>query len=924
MKKYLSLVIIICFSVLLWGQELKITFPQNVDSKPGQILIVPIVCENLSLQAFYIYADYFHLFHNFDDSYTVNKLAPTMINPGSKVLIFLSLSPNPQINAGHRYFPFIIKDDQGNSLNHGILGINHVVIDDWEIIPLAYGRFILPELDYTLNYLLVNKGTFPIEFKSQQPPITKIIAPGIPDTLKLKIAHLPNLQKQDFWISYNYEYTITKILPTELVTQTHTIYNVLPIAQKTNYPYQRDFYNLPVNFSAYMSYDESDFYAKRILRSQRFSLFGYGYLDDYPSPYLNWYVRYKHDDFSRQNEVTQYYFSWKSDLLKFSFGEDSYDLDLRHDYKWGRGYKLAFTPSILYFEHSLVQEQYYDHSVHHVLAVGLAWDKENRFYEPQQFLKLKYYQKDTSQHEQKWFLLGGHHSVEHQKIIIESLLKIGPHMKLHFEVFTAQDSLNSKYKKPGLTSELTYHSPIFYHRFSFRQDELNLLNSQRKKNYLSDDFSYKGKLFNLYLRAHYQEEANLYTYAIPYETNITNLFGNLYLNLTDHYQIRGKYYFSEAKFLQPTKNRLYTQEALTGLMYKRSIWEAEFLFGCREEEISRIREEKNIAEFNFALFHPSIQSLNINFFNRMSFDAHEKDIVSQFNIYQRYNHLVAQNFGVSHLYYEQEDWKNYLAIFTNVSFYLPWNHEFRINYEYNLNPTIAQNYRYSIAAEYTIPFEPKIIPKVGNKYKNIRLLDPWQHKPVRGAVFVLQDDYYITNNAGLIRVESEKLQAKKIEIINLPDDLTVSEDLTKLSKTKGNNIVLEVVNFSTLTINAKKLVYARITPQDVPKTQNFAYYQSHLVNLDQFHIETYNDRLEVIIQKVGDENQIFRNYINSEGVVSFDRLTVGTWEIIINDAFVRDEIVFDSNNNVYIRPNENIEFELLLKEKIQKFTHFQK
>jgi hypothetical protein len=171
------------------------------------------------------------------------------------------------------------------------------VNDFLEIVPLAGAKFFLPDSDMKLQYLFVNNGSVPIEFKVVGNYKSMIIYPGKPDTLTLNINDLGDFEQSDHWVSFTLNYTLTKILPSELVTEQHSMFNIIPIAYRSEYPYKREYYNIPTNLTYSYTYDESDYYTKNIFRNHRARVFGSGYIDKYPSPYLAYYIYYRNDDY---------------------------------------------------------------------------------------------------------------------------------------------------------------------------------------------------------------------------------------------------------------------------------------------------------------------------------------------------------------------------------------------------------------------------------------------------------------------------------------------------------------------------------------------------------------------------------------------------------------------------------------------------
>jgi hypothetical protein len=273
--------------------------------------------------------------------------------------------------------------------------------------------------------------------------------------------------------------------------------------------------------------------------------------------------------------------------------------------------------------------------------------------------------------------------------------------------------------------------------------------------------------------------------------------------------------------------------------------------------------------------------------------------------------------------YEFDEWKNYLSAFHYFYFRFPWRHDFKIGGTYNLNTSYTENYRYSLTAEYGISFDMKVIPKMGAYKRNIRLLDPWQRKPVVDAIWDIDNQYYVTNDEGIIRLERAKLNTKNISILNLPENTTTLQDLTTLSQSPDYRIDVRLTEYSRLDISVKKLTYERVNINQADNIRNLAYYQNNLINLDNHTLETYTDKLEIILRDINDRSKVVRGFLSSNGSVSFNNLTEGEWEVTVSDSYVKDDIELDSTERIRIYNNEKREIQLTVKEKVTPFTRFE-
>ena len=911
-----------CFLfTLLYGQQLQITYPDYVSSSPRLVVNIPILCENTSNQSVTIHADYFNTFGDFDKSYTINQITPKTIAAGRKELIFLSLLPNVELLAGKRFFPFSICDTNNNVLVHGVVDISHTVAEDFDIIPLSDSHYLVQDEVQDIAFLFVNRGSVPVEFKMKHSQEAKVIQPGIPDTLRLNLSDISSLQRHTHWINVSIDYYLTKILPTGLVVQEHTLYSVLPIAYRTRYPHRLDYYSFPVNLSYTFMYDESNYNHQNYFRYHRLSAFGSGFIDNHRSPYLSYNVNYKYTNLSfRTREEWDYYFQWKSNLVDFTVGENAFILDQKRYPKWGEGFYIGFKPSYFLIEQTFLRELYKDKPYHNATSVGVVWETGNFLREPEQYVKIRHYQKNSRANDGEVWVFGDHKSTEYQKYILETQLRITDEIKLHFEVYSADDKQAEEYTNAAFTTEATYNTVPVFNKFSLLYDNLDINNETSKKEHFANELNIYTDYFRLYTHLQYSDEAHQPNWTGHYKHTAHNEFANLYVNLYKDFIFRTKTFYTESRTKEPNDFKFTETEATAGIMYKSRSLETELLAGVKEEKFGTAETNAQLIDFNISFS----SGCNFTLYNRAYFTDEAIDIISQANFYSAWTDKISQSTGVYNAYYEQSDWKNYFSIYTYLYYITPWKHNIRFGGSYSLNPYFTNHYRYSMLGEYSIPITAKILPKIGGSNRNIYLLDPWQRKPVTNAVFEIENQYFITNDAGQIRLEREKLKTSNIRIINLPEEYTVSRDLSSLADSRSKDIELVIIEYAKLKVNVKKLTYQRVSPSTIRENDSIAYYQSQLVNINRSSLVPFTERLEIILRNKNDKNRTIRGLCNEEGFVIFDKMPVGQWEVLVNLASVTDSLLYDTENVVDVNPYDYREINIIVKEDVTKFIRYEK
>jgi len=934
MKKLLFFLFTLA-NLALYAQILDVSYPNNIDTFPNQTINIPIICENLTNQSITVFPDYFSTFYDYENEYKINKILPRPISPGRKELIFISLHPNINLQGGRRYFPFALKDEAGSVITTGFFEIQHIVHESMEIVPLSDYRYIIPDIDDSVSFLLRNRGTVPVEFKTTDYKISKIIQPGVVDTLVVRLSELQTIERNDFWVNFKIDYLITTIFPNELKEEKQTLHRFIPVALKSAYPKKHEYYNFPVNISQYAYFDKSK-YGDYGFTSQQYrtSLYGSGYLDDFPSPYLSWRVDYNYDiiEKHKDDDYFRYNALFRSNVFSFEVGESSYQLDLKNTPKYGEGYNASLYLSRLLLEGTVLKELYRDEPIHSAFALGYVWEKDTYLYEPQQFVRYRYYQKQSSiDSEKEWYHIENTESIEHIKHILDTQFKLLNAITFHLETFIAyEDSLSlDQLKNPGVTAELFVNTQKLYNRFAMIFDKQNIYNETAFRYKYQNDLNFNSDELDIYTSVQYSDEkttprpelsANHYYKA-------TFAFANLYLKTYKDLYARGKIYDNRVEVFEPRKTETYLNESLFGLMLKNSNYELEGLFGYKLTENTidpnRFTQRDAILDANFVARKWGDSSYHIIINNRFTFMKDETTIQSYFTFYNGWSRSVSQNTGIYNFYNSRNSWRDYFSVFSYLNVRFPWQHDLRFGGSYNVNPSYTENYRFSVMAEYSIPFDLNLIRKSNSKYLTVSVFDPWQKKPVENAVFDIGNHYYVSNDVGLIRPRKAQIGSYPIRIINLPDGFTTNPPLSELTQTKASKVNLQIIKYSQLSVGVKKRAYLRVTPQEAEQIENLAYYRNSLVDLDNTILETCSEPVELILQKVGSIYDTHRAIVDAHGYAVFNKLPAGRYILMLNNNIINDLLFTETGININIEPSTDKEVEMIIDEKASKFIRYE-
>jgi len=959
MKKLLY-ILFLCLSATVYAQSLKLTYSEKIDSLPNQTVNIPVICENLTNEVITVFPEYFSMTYDDFRGYKLNRMSPKPINPGRKELIFISLHPSINMTGGKRYFPFSLKDETGQVRATGFFEMTHIVHEHMDIIPLSDYRYIIPDIDDSVSFLLHNKGSVPVEFKTTDYKISRIIQPGGLDTLVVKLSEIEILEKNDFWVNFKIEYYVTTIYPNELKVDRHTLHRFIPIAHKSSYPKKIDYYDIPVNFSQYFFYDESQYGGRKLISRQlRTSLYGSGYIDDYPSPYLYWRADYIRDDMRAKPVFWENFrgnLQFRSETFSLELGESSYLMDLKDTRKYGNGISASFQMYHLYLEETYMKERYGDQSRMNAFSFGYVWEVDPYLFEQQQFVRYRLFMKNPTLYRDMWF---GPYKWENMKHIVETQFKVGHPLTFHFEVFTSE-TYGQKPREPhlkidpifetvpepqyvdkqpfaatpGFTAEMLLNTHYFYDRLSLIYDEISVRNETDHRKKLQNDMNINTGYFDLYTSAKYQDEMTQYSSGSDYDSESIYGYANLYIRTYEDYYLRGKGFDNQVYVYKPISenlNRSHSSEVMGGLMLKKDYFEIEGLFGMQLEKhtLYDFFKKTPIIDVNLTARRPRDNAYHLSLNNRIDLPAIETDDVKEVTVqsylsfYNAWSERISQNTGTYYYYNGENSWRDYFSVFSYLNVHFPWEHDLRVGGSYSINTSVSENYRYSVSAEYSLPIAFNVIPKSNKKYLTVSVFDPWQKKPVSNAVFDIDSHYYVTNEQGLIRPKKTQIANNPVRIINLPAGFTTEPDLSQLNTVKEHKIDLRIIPYSQLTVHVKKQAYERISPLEAEKTPNKAYYRSSLVNLDKTVLEECSEPIELILRRADNPYETHRQTLNQQGYVVFDGLSAGEYILSLNESSVSDLSIDTGEQKIVIEANVSSEKGILLREKVVPFVRYE-
>ena len=927
----------------LFGQNLNITYPTQFDSFTGQILNIPIICENTSNLPITIYPDYFNIFQAEDTSYRLNRVSPRVINPGRRELIFLSLAPNNNLLAGVRRFPFVIRDERESILKDGLVEINHIVNEEFAVIPLDDSMFIISEYDLGKKYFFLNRGSVPIEFRIPASDVSLIIQPGISDTLFINFSKMTTFSQNEFWVSYSIDYTLTKILPDDLIVEHLSIRKVVPIANLSSYPYKRDFYRVPVNFTQSFTYDEAMYAVKNITRHYVTTIYGNGFIDEYPAPYLNFYLNLRHIDYEYNDDTNfQYNLNYRTNSLNLAYGQNAYILDLKRQPRYGTGLEIAYFNKGLFLERVFLKESYGQQAIHNRTSIGYSWGQERFLFEPEQYIRLKFYQKNNQDSNGRWanetgpeeegffneFIVNINRwliNTEHEKVIFETQFNLLQRMRLNMEAYMARDNITNDLKYPGLYSELLFQTPNFYNRFSMFYDVLETTNEPPRRIHYNNVLKLETNILDIYSQFRYRDEHRLQSYVINNKYFTHNFSTNIYLFVGGNLHLRYRVYDTATNFRATIRSTYTESEQLFGFMVKKPNFEYELLYGANKTQFDELKPDYyNVITLNTWITRWEQSNINMFLFTRATFDDLYLNIDSQFNLFNRWTDSFHHSIGTLMNYHSEQNWRNSILLFSNLYFTMPWKHHLTLGGTFNINPTYNDNSRYSVTAEYSIPFDLRLVPKSNKKYMTLTFLDQWERKPVRGAVFEMDNRFFVSNDAGIVRMKREDFIPQDFNIINLPTGLALTPDFSSIVPSRDYMETFRFAELSRVHLAVKKHTYQRVLPHQISEYQNIAYYQNTFINIDNFELIDYSEPVEIILRNIDTGLISKRETVNELSLLVFTHLQPGNYEILINDSYTVDDLVSDLPVGFFsIGLDEKLELEIVVKERYTSFSRFQ-
>lgn len=928
------------FVIELIAQDVSITYPQKIDSYKNQVLNIPIVCENKSNNSITLLPDFL-----FDiKGYQINNISPKSIAPFDKEMIFISIIPEDYLIAGNRFIPFTLRDISGKINAEGVFEIQHHIDSGLEIIPIDTPRFLIPDISYSLSFFIRNIGSVPIEISFQELEDKFLLNPAESDTILVDIKNLD----EEVWYNLNLEYNFTLILPTGLDVSYNTYRQIIPIAQKNDLKDKDQFNILPMNVSQKFYYDKTSNYNKYFFRQHTTSVSGFGYIRDYPSPLIGWYINHKYNIYNQKtdNDETNFNVFYKSKNLNITAGDGSYKLDLNRLNKYGQGYDIALKFNNFILQQTFLKEQYKDRPVHTLNAFGYTWEIDQYQYEPLQYVMFKYYRKYNRFHNNNWYSLKHHESIENEKYVANLQFKPIQNLLLNLELFTVKDSTMDKLSSPNYAGEAIYQNSNLFYRFYALKDNSNLLNEFNYRYRLNNEVNLYTDKFDVYASYLYYDEKAKSNWTNKSHTSNQNYYVNAQLNILPELYLKSRFYSAETNVYYPNKSNFNENEFLYGFFIKNKYTLAEVLCG---QKIEKYLDTKrwNLYEFNMNFFVNSTFSLLIN--NQVahrkekqeSKDINHTKISSSLQANIKWNHNLIHSLGINHTYYNQNIWQNYLFAFTDLTYTFKWGHSLKSGVNYGLNPRISDvpgisnSYRFSCYVEYVMPIEIPLSRKNKSKIVNISLFDPWYQKPVSGAIFNYDNMYYISNEKGYANIKrthnSSDLMPSQLSIINMPDGFATLPNLTDVSASikdkKVKSVQLNLVHLSELNIQLMLKKYDKISMDEVnllPDKDYIAYQNKNLINLNQYQLIPFNKNLTFTLSN-GETSVSVKT--NNAGFANVKNLYPGTWSIAINNKDVKLQeigaLVIENNaDNIILEYGDKLDYQIIFLEKYQKFIKF--
>jgi hypothetical protein len=166
-------------------------------------------------------------------------------------------------------------------------------------------------------------------------------------------------------------------------------------------------------------------------------------------------------------------------------------------------------------------------------------------------------------------------------------------LRVHFELYDANDTISWDFEDPALSAELQYDTHAFSYRFSYLNESLSIINEPQKRSINSHWLSIRTDRFESFISYSHHDERNIQAQTFSNDFNTSSLFSNMYINLFDPLWLRSKLFFSESNFKQPSNFSFSDNEVLYGLMLREYGVEVEMLAGTGVEKFGDLYENKS-------------------------------------------------------------------------------------------------------------------------------------------------------------------------------------------------------------------------------------------------------------------------------------------------------------------------------------------
>jgi len=275
---------------------------------------------------------------------------------------------------------------------------------------------------------------------------------------------------------------------------------------------------------------------------------------------------------------------------------------------------------------------------------------------------------------------------------------------------------------------------------------------------------------------------------------------------------------------------------------------------------------------------------------------------------------IKMSFSLQSYQYQQKNWQDLLVSEGNMSYQFNNRHQLLFSGKYFDFVNNRDQNRFSLSAEYIIPFNMPVYPRKRLSDLIVEVRDPYQNKPVKNLLIQSNQLYALTNDSGRAEFLNIPHGEYLISAVNAGNEYLINPQMPdKLNVKKKEKLEKEYQ-----LIKPARLTVKIIEKQNLPLKFNGFSGQNDLrfVNsevLNQQTSKNSNISRGILFVLENDQTKIVKE-ADLNGQIQFDNILEGSWKLYPVKQSIPDHYEFNRDImelEIHSARDYNAEFELV-------------